>query len=167
MSHPSQLEILQIKRDQLKARLVEIGDMRPGSLVERFRKCGKPTCHCAEKDAPGHGPCYSLTHAVAGKTVTRIIPKGAAVERTRQQIAEYQRFRQLVRELITVSEQIGDAQMASASASRPTPVKKKIRSRRCWPPTSCTRLRRSWAARRSTNSIWRRWKWPCANRRCS
>ena len=124
MSHPSQLEILQIKRDQLKARLVEIGDMRPGSLVERFRKCGKPTCHCAEKDAPGHGPCYSLTHAVAGKTVTRVIPQGAAVERTRQQIAEYQRFRQLVRELITVSEQIGDAQMASASASRPTPVKK-------------------------------------------
>src|ERR1035441_8205011 len=70
MSHSSRLEVLQIKRDQLKARLVEIGEMRPGSLVERFRKCGKPTCHCAEKNAPGHGPCYSLTHAVAGKTET-------------------------------------------------------------------------------------------------
>jgi hypothetical protein len=124
MSHSSRLEVLQIKRDQLKARLVEIGDMRPGSLVERFRKWGKPTCHCAEKDAPGHGPCYSLTHAVAGKTVTHIIPKGTAVERTRQQIAEYQRFRQLVRELIAVSEQICNAQMASAAAPGQTPVKK-------------------------------------------
>jgi hypothetical protein len=124
MSHSSRLEVLQIKRDQLKARLVEIGDMRPGSLVERFRKCGKPTCHCAEKDAPGHGPCYSLTHAVAGKTVTHIIPKGTAVERTRQQIAEYHRFRDLVRELITISEQIGDAQMPLAAAPGPTAVKK-------------------------------------------
>jgi len=88
MSHPSQIEALQVKRDPLKARLVEIGDMRPGSLVERFRKCGKPTCHCAEGGTPGHGPGYSLTHAVDGKTVTRVIPKGVAVEHTRQQIAE-------------------------------------------------------------------------------
>jgi hypothetical protein len=124
MSHPAQIEVLRTKRDQLKARLVEIGDMRPGSLVERFRKCGKPACHCAEKDAPGHGPCYSLTHGVAGKTVTRIIPKGAAVARTRQQIAEYQRFRALVRELIAVSAQICNAQMHAAAAPGQTPVKK-------------------------------------------
>ncbi len=129
MSHPSQLEVLQGKREQLKARLVEIGDMRPGSLVERFRKCGKPACHCAEKDAPGHGPCYSLTHAVEGKTVTRVIPKGAAVEHTRQQIAEYHRFRDLVRELITVSEQICDAQIPAAKAPDPTAVKKNFAHR--------------------------------------
>ena len=129
MSHPSQLELLQIQRDQLKARLVEIGDMRPGSLVERFRKCGKPSCHCAEKDAPGHGPCYSLTQAVKGQTVTHIIPKGVAVERTRQQIAEYHRFRDLVRELIAVSTQICDAQLPSASSPGPAPVKKNFARR--------------------------------------
>ena len=129
MSHPSQIEVLQVKRDQLKARLDDIGNMRPGSLVERFRKCGKPTCHCAEKDAPGHGPCYSLTHAVEGKTVTRVIPQGVAVEHTRQQIAEYQRFRDLVRELITVSEQLCDAQIPSASAPRQTAVKKNFARR--------------------------------------
>jgi len=129
MSHPLQLEVLQVKRDQLKARLVEIGDMRPGSLVERFRKCGKPTCHCAQEDAAGHGPCYSLTHAVDGKTVTRIIPKGLAVEHTRQQIAEYHRFRDLVRELITVSEQICDAQIPSANAPGPAAVKKNFARR--------------------------------------
>ena len=119
MSHPSQLEVLQAQRAQLKARLAEIGDMRPGSLVERFRKCGKPTCHCAEKDARGHGPCYSLTHAVAGKTLTRVIPKGVAVEHARQRIAEYRRFRDLVREMIKVSEQICD--VANARGERPGP----------------------------------------------
>lgn len=81
MSHASQLEVWQIQRDPWKARLVEIGDMRPGSLVERFRPSGKPTCHCAQKDSPGHGPCYSLTRPIAGKTVTPIIPKEAADER--------------------------------------------------------------------------------------
>ncbi|HUI56749.1 MAG TPA: DUF6788 family protein [Bryobacteraceae bacterium] len=129
MSHPSQLEVLQAQRVQLKARLVALGDMRPGSLVERFRKCGKPACRCAEKDAPGHGPCYSLTHAVAGKTLTRVIPKGAAVEHTRQQIAEYHRFRGLVRELITVSEQICDAQIPSAHAPDQAALKKNFARR--------------------------------------
>ncbi len=38
MSRPSQLEVLQIKRAPLKARLVEIGDMCPGSLVERTQR---------------------------------------------------------------------------------------------------------------------------------
>jgi hypothetical protein len=105
------LEALLRQRDQLKTQLASVGDMRPGSLVPRFRKCGKPSCHCSKKDDPGHGPSYSLTHAVAGKTVTHVIPAGAAVERTREQLDEYHRFRELVRQLIAVSEQICDRQL--------------------------------------------------------
>ena len=98
------LEVLRQKRDQLAARLAQINDLRPGFLTARFRWCGKPNCHCAQKGSSGHGPSYSLTHRVGGKTVTQVIPQGAAVERTKAQLAEYRRFRQLVRELITVSE---------------------------------------------------------------
>jgi len=58
--------------------------MRPGSLLARFRKCGKQSCHCTKKGDKGHGPSYSLTHPVAGKTITHIIPTGPAVERTRE-----------------------------------------------------------------------------------
>lgn len=83
MSSSSDLDALRLQRDELKAAIARIGEMRPGSLVARFRKCGKPTCHCAKKGAKGHGPSFSVTHAVAGKTVTRIIPPGAAVERRR------------------------------------------------------------------------------------
>ena len=104
----SDLDALQLQRDQLKSQLSRVGEMRPGSLVARFRKCGKLSCHCAKKGAKGHGPCYSLTRPVAGKTVTRIIPAGPAVEQTRQQLEEYHRFRQLVQQLLTVSEQICD-----------------------------------------------------------
>jgi hypothetical protein len=108
---------LRLKRDQLTAALAHVGDMRPGSLVARFRKCGKPSCHCAKKGAKGHGPSYSLTHAVAGKTVTHVIPAGPAVERTRQQVDEYHRFRELVQQLVAVSEQICDLQVRQSADS--------------------------------------------------
>ena len=114
MPASSDLKALQLQRDQLKSQLSQIGGMRPGSLVARFRKCGKPTCHCAKKGAKGHGPSHSLTWPVAGKTRTRIIPAGAAVEQTRQQLEEYQRFRQLVQQFLTVSEQICDWQLRHA-----------------------------------------------------
>ena len=111
MPTSSDLTALQFQRDQLKSQLSQIGEMRPGSLVARFRKCGKPSCHCAKKGSQGHGPSYSLTRPVAGKTVTRIIPAGPAVEQTRQQLEEYHRFRQLVQQLLNVSEQICDWQL--------------------------------------------------------
>ena len=68
------LKALLEKREQLKAGLTQISDLRRGSLTARFRKCGKPNCHCAQKDSPGHGPSYSLTHASGGKTITQVIP---------------------------------------------------------------------------------------------
>src|SRR5437667_4289793 len=105
------LKALRDKRDQLTTSLAHIEDLRPGFLTARFRKCGKPNCHCAQKGSPGHGPSYSLTHRIGGKTVTQVIPQGPAIERTKAQIAEYRRFRHLVRELIGVGEQICSAQV--------------------------------------------------------
>jgi uncharacterized protein DUF6788 len=117
------LDTLLLQREQLRSELARVGDMRPGSLVPRFRKCGKPSCHCAKKGEKGHGPSYSLTHPVAGKTVTRVIPAGAAVDLTREQLREYHRFRQLVQKLVAVSEQICDLQLR-ASEPAPSDVKK-------------------------------------------
>lgn len=116
-SHPD-LNALLLQRDQLKAELAAVGEMRPGSLAPRFRKCGKPTCHCAKKGAKGHGPSYSLTHAVSGKTFTHVIPAGDAAERTRAQLKEYHRFRHLVQQLIAVSEQICDLQLKQGEEQR-------------------------------------------------
>lgn len=128
MPNNPDLETLLEKRDQLKEWISQIGPMRPGSLVARFRKCGKPTCHCAKKGAQGHGPCYSLTHAVSGKTRTRVIPAGPAVDLTRQQVAEYQRFRELVQQLVAVSEQICDQQLRQP-AEQKVEVKKNFARR--------------------------------------
>jgi len=119
------LKALREKRALITARLAQIDDLRPGFLTARFRKCGKPNCHCAQKDSRGHGPSYSLTHRFGGKTVTQVIPQGPAVERAKAQIAEYRRFRNLVRELIAVSEQICSAQLRDPEAIPATEAKKK------------------------------------------
>ena len=119
------LKALREKRALITARLAQIDDLRPGFLTARFRKCGKPNCHCAQKDSPGHGPSYSLTHRFGGKTVTQVIPQGPAVERAKAQIAEYHRFRNLVRELVAVSEQICSAQLRDPEAIPATEAKKK------------------------------------------
>ena len=119
------LQALRDKRDQLVTSLPRVDDLRPGFLTARFRKCGKPTCHCAQKDSPGHGPSFSLTHRIAGKTVTQVIPQGPAVERAKAQIAEYHRFKNLVRELILVSEQICSAPVRDGEAFPGSEAKKK------------------------------------------
>jgi hypothetical protein len=117
MGDSADLASLRLKRDQLTTAIAQIGDMRPGSLAARFRKCGKASCHCAKKGAKGHGPSYSLTHPVAGKTITHVIPAGPAVEVTQRQLDEYHRFRDLVQQLIKVAEQICELQLREAAGS--------------------------------------------------
>jgi hypothetical protein len=109
------------RREELKRELAAVGELRPGALVGRYRKCGKASCHCADAKSEGHGPSWSLTRMVGGKTLTKIIP-AAAVEKTREQIAEHRRFRDLAREFVEVSEKVCDAQLASAA--EPTAAKK-------------------------------------------
>jgi len=101
-------EELRQQRDRIRRELATIGDLRPGSLVGRYRGCGDPGCHCARDGDPGHGPSWSLTRAVGGRTVTRVSPAGA-VEATRAQISEHRPFRALAGELVEVSEELADA----------------------------------------------------------
>lgn len=108
-------EMLKKRRDALRDQLATIGDLRPGSLVGRFRKCGKPNCHCAEEEGGGHGPSWSLTRKVDGKTVTKIIPLDA-VSQTQGQIAEYRRLRGLTGELVEVSEKLCDMLLSDPGA---------------------------------------------------
>jgi hypothetical protein len=61
------LEALRDRRDQLAASLARVDDLRPGFPTARFPECGKPNCHCAQRDSPGHRPSYSRTHRLAEK----------------------------------------------------------------------------------------------------
>ena len=116
MARMRDFEELRKRRDVLRDELAQVGDLRPGSLVGRYRKCGKPNCHCARAEDGGHGPSWSLTHAVGGRTVTRVIPPDA-VAATRAQVAEYARLRRLTAELVEVSDELCQALLAGSDAA--------------------------------------------------
>ena len=128
MTTNDRLEQLRQRRDELNSKLMEVGDMRPGSLTARYRRCGEENCRCAKDGEAGHGPSFSLTRAVAGKTITKVIPQ-SAVAQTREQIAAYRRFRILTSELVETSEQLCDAQLLASDETGREAKKKGSRRR--------------------------------------
>ena len=124
---------LERRRQEIRRELAAIGHLRPGSLFERYRRCGKPSCHCARDGDPGHGPNWVLTANVNGRARTRAIPRDAVAE-TRAQIAEYKRLKALTAKLVEVSEGLcqsrlrtGEAGTAKKGAARPTPSRRSPR----------------------------------------
>ena len=116
------LALLEQQREELRAGLAGLGDLRPGSLVQRQRRCGKPNCRCAAEHGPRHHD-WIITHAVNGKTVTRSIP-AVAVEKTREQIAEYHHFRELTRRFVALNERLCDAKLREDQAEAQATAKK-------------------------------------------
>lgn len=107
MSSSPSLAVLREQRAALLGEIAAIEEFRPGSLLGRYRKCGKPTCHCAREGDRGHGPSWSLTRAVNGKTVTKIIPADR-VEATQQQIERYRELQRLFHEYTELNVRICD-----------------------------------------------------------
>jgi len=86
---PTSLTDLEQQRSELVLEFAQLKDLRPGSVTGIVRRCGKPTCHCAQPDDPGHGPTLRLTYKVEGKTVSEALPTPAAVRKAEQEIAEF------------------------------------------------------------------------------
>jgi len=101
---------------QLATELTDAKPMRRGSLSERTIKCGKPGCACAHDTKARHGPYYSLTHAVQGKTHSRFLTAEQA-DLVRQQIDTGRQFRGRVDALFDACEQWADRQLTDVSAS--------------------------------------------------
>ena len=100
------LSTLVDQRSALLHQVSQLGDFQPGSISSPRRKCGKPTCHCAKPDDPGHEPHFQLTQKVEGHTVTQSLPSPAAVRKARNEIDEYRKFVRLSEELVDVNRKI-------------------------------------------------------------
>jgi hypothetical protein len=103
---PDELAGLERRRAELYAELGQVGDFRRGSLNEVRRKCGKPNCACAAAGHPGHGPQWNLTRKAGGRTRTVHLRPGPELGKARREVAEYERFRDLVRQVTEVNEAI-------------------------------------------------------------
>ena len=129
------LDNLLHRRDALRQELGRIGDLRPGCLFSRFRKCGKANCRCARQCDPGHGPSWFLQRHVGKKIRQRSIPAGAVGD-TRRQVAECRRLQELTRELIEVNERICHLRLRADQRAPAAEAPKKGASRRRSPPRS-------------------------------
>jgi hypothetical protein len=103
---PDALNALESERSRLLEEFLRLGDLRPGSITAVVRRCGKPSCHCAKPDDPGHDPQFRLTRRVAGKSTTETFPNPAALRKAQQEVAEFHRLQKLSEDLVSVNEKI-------------------------------------------------------------
>ena len=77
---------------QLAAAFSHPEPIRRGSLYERRMKCGQAACSCQHDPKAAHGPYFTLTQKVEGKTRSRYVsPEQAAV--VQRQIESGRRLR--------------------------------------------------------------------------
>lgn len=100
------LSTLTSDRSALLRQISELGDFQPGSVTCAIRRCGKPACHCAKPNDPGHGPHFQLTQKVGGKTVTQSLPSPASLRKAEGEIAEFRRYQSLTSQLVEVNRKV-------------------------------------------------------------
>ncbi len=128
-----EIEELEVERRRLCGELGEVGDFRRGSIAEIYRRCGKRNCACCEAEHPGHGPRYLLMTKVDGRSRAQDVSPGPELTKVRREVAHHQRFRQLVQQIVEVTEQICTARPidgGAQDAERATLKKKSSRASR-------------------------------------
>jgi len=103
----------------LADRMAHPQPLRRGSVSERFVKCSKPGCPCATDPNARHGPYFSLTRAVHGKTQSRLLSPLQA-ERARRQIAAGHELRQQVDAYWKICEKWADQELDDLAAAPAT-----------------------------------------------
>jgi hypothetical protein len=78
------------QRDTLASGLPSFAEIVRGSLVTRYRRCGKPTCHCAK--GRGHGPAHYLVVTLEPGKTEQILLSDAMVPVAQQFLENYRRW---------------------------------------------------------------------------
>jgi hypothetical protein len=95
MGDNESVETIQKKIQMLKAQLLELGPMRPGSLSPQYNVCGKPGCRCKDPLTPRrHGPYFQLNYVYQGKKKSQFIRRDK-LKVVRAELATYKKFRKL------------------------------------------------------------------------
>lgn len=116
MNQGNKLSNLQMQKEKILRQISELNDFRQGSLSPRYRKCGKPYCHCAQEGSQGHGPLWMTTRSVRGKTISKAIPE-EQVDITFKQIDAFHQFQNLVHEYVETNIKICDTHLEEGKAA--------------------------------------------------
>jgi len=89
-----------VLRGRLVRSLGAMREMLPGSFIERVRKCGKPTCRCA--DGQNLHPQFVLSVFSGGTTKTYNVPAEMA-EEVRRKVELRKKFEALAEEICQIN----------------------------------------------------------------
>jgi len=99
-----------VRARQLSDRIAQARPMRRGSLSERYVKCSKPGCHCAERPDARHGPYFSWTRKIDGRTHSKFLTREQAAI-VQRQIEAGHAFRDDIEALWEVCEHWADSEL--------------------------------------------------------
>ena len=85
--------------EQIKTKLVNLGDLRPGTLSEQYNTCRTPGCRCKVDPPQRHGPYHQLSYTRNGRHRTENVHPEDLVA-VQAQLANYAKLRDLVDEWI-------------------------------------------------------------------
>jgi hypothetical protein len=111
---------------RITRQLGEIGYVLPGSIVERYNRCGKAACRCKADPPQLHGPYRQWTNNTGGDSTTRLLST-EQVERYRSWFEEARRLRELVRELEALCVEAAEYAEGWAPPKRRSPTAQKPR----------------------------------------
>jgi hypothetical protein len=127
---PESLAALEQQRSSILMQILELGDLRSGSITAIKGRCGKPSCHCHQPNQPGHGPNFRLTRKIDGKTVSESFSSAAELRKAQREVEAFHRFRQLSQELLEVNEKICRARPVADTLSPQEKKRRKLSARK-------------------------------------
>jgi len=95
---------LRRRRQVLVRQLPPLKAILRGSLIERYKRCGKPGCKCA--DGPGHGPKYYLSVSYPGLRPRMDYVPQEAHARTAEVVANYHRARVILEAISEINREL-------------------------------------------------------------
>jgi hypothetical protein len=110
-------QTLHARVESIKRQLIELGSMRPGRLSQQYAACQKPGCKCVDPVHPQkHGPFYQLSYTHGGKSTTQFI-RPQFVPAVRQQLATYQKFKDLTQQWVSLALELAKLELEEARAA--------------------------------------------------
>src|ERR1700687_5955032 len=96
--------ILRKRRNALLRQLPPLQAILRGSLIERYKRCGKPGCKCAH--GRGHGPKYYLSVSFPGlRPLMDYVPQESYAQ-TAEFLANYRRAREILEEICEINREL-------------------------------------------------------------
>jgi hypothetical protein len=75
-----------------------------GSLIERFKRCGRPGCHCAE--GRGHGPKLYLSVSVSSERPQMDYVPNARCAEVRELLDNFNKAREILNEICAINTEL-------------------------------------------------------------